>query len=139
MRYVTGLHAVALREPGDPTACDWHGPAYDWANVPLRESDDSRFGDWGIEQRTYTIAGMTYEWNVASHVRACLDMLEQGLVGDAQGMRENYIGNEALTPVLLEHAAMLEDSRHWSRIMRLMGREYGTAWLQALAAKDNKQ
>lgn len=129
MKYVTGLWAVNLPEPD--TTSDWHGAAYDWDNPPLHDSTQSIFGDWGIETRTYTIGGKHRQWPVASHVRACLDMLEQGHVGDAQGMREHYIGNEKYTPTLLAKAQALRSTKHWEAANRLLGEEYGLLWIDA--------
>lgn len=129
MRYLTGLWAVNL--PETDTACDWHGAAYDWDNPPMADSSRSVFGDWGIENRTYTLGGKPRQWPVATHVRACLDMLEQGHVGDAQGMREYFIGNEKYTPLLLKKALLLQGTQHWDAASRLLGDEYGTLWLNA--------
>ena len=49
MRYITGNYALnipcSLNTDGD-----WHRSALDWEHLPLFESDNSFFNDYGIEK-----------------------------------------------------------------------------------------
>lgn len=130
MLYISEYHAVNIDHPNEESAVDWHGTAYDWDNPPMLESEESVFGDFGIDEIEFSIDGRTYRAPVATHLRACLDMLERGHHVAAQGMRDNFLGNEELTPLLFEKVAMLRESEHWPAIDKLMGREYLMSWLE---------
>lgn len=57
MKYLTGIHALNL--PCQLSTCgDWHTSALQWSSLSLKESDDSVFRDYGIEEnrmkRTFT-------------------------------------------------------------------------------------
>jgi hypothetical protein len=67
--------------------------------------------------------------NVASHVRACLDLLELGRFGAVQGMRRDLICNESLNQTIFEKVSLLKDSSHWQAIDLFMKKEYGLDWI----------
>lgn len=51
MKYITGIHALNLRCSLE-TCGDWHQPGIQWKNLTIRESEDSVFGDYGIEDNS---------------------------------------------------------------------------------------
>ena len=49
MKYITGVHALNL--PCSLLTCgDWHSPSLQWERLRFSESNDSVFGDYGIER-----------------------------------------------------------------------------------------
>lgn len=66
---------------------------------------------------------------VANHVRACLDLIEQGNFGTAQGMRDNFINDDSYTPTIFAKVSELQTSPIWHEIDKFMGREYLCKWL----------
>ena len=127
MKYVTGTYALNIPCRLE-TDGDWHAPALDWKNPRVRESSTSVFADWGIEVSPLPNFG-SVSLPVANHLRACLDLLEEGYFSSVQGMREDYISNEAYTPIVLSKVLLLNEMPHWQQIDALLGREYGCDWL----------
>ena len=125
MRYLTGIYALNVDDPAG-TPGDWHAAALDWSNPPMSESGQSPFGDWGIRLQQVASLG---EIPVASHVRACLDLVASGAYGVAQGMREYFLADDSLAGTVFEKAALLRGGADWPGIDRFMGREYACRWL----------
>lgn len=125
MRYVTGMHALNL---GDRTSTpgDWHFSAMDWQHPMTLESGHSPFGDYGITPQDVPGHGVM---PVASHIRACLDLIEQGLYGSAQDMRDDFIANPAYDREIMDQVWKLHTRRDWPQIDRFMGHEYLSRWL----------
>ncbi|BDR54002.1 hypothetical protein KIMH_01130 [Bombiscardovia apis] len=125
MKYVTGLNALNLGERDD-TPGDWHYSALDWERPMILDTERSPFGAQGVGLEDVPGRGIV---PTANHVRACLDLIEQGYFSDAQGMRENFISNESHTPEILQAVWALRERGNWPAIDRFMGREYLTSWL----------
>ena len=125
MLYVTGMHALNL---GDRTVTpgDWHYSAMDWSNPMMLDTDTSPFGAYDISTDEIPSMGTV---PVAGHVRACLDLIEQGLYGSAQGMRDHFLDNPATDADVMDHIIMLRNRDDWNDIDRFMGHEYLCAWL----------
>ncbi|MDR2611320.1 MAG: hypothetical protein LBG06_00220 [Deltaproteobacteria bacterium] len=65
------------------TTGDWHASALSWKRLDLRETDGSVFGDYGLETgRAVPCREGTY--TVANHIRACLDLLDEGKFANAE-------------------------------------------------------
>lgn len=134
MLYVSGRAALnipcQLRTDGD-----WHRTAIDWDNVRLHKSGDSIFGEYGIE-RQRDIPWLNAPVNVANHLRALLDLLDDGQLSSARGMRHDFINNEQYTRELMDHVWMLRSRPHWEAIDQLMGREYTMDWVRFKEGKE---
>lgn len=128
MKYITGTHALNLQCSLD-TCGDWHTSALKWVNIQFKNSDTSRFKDWGIESG-HEIPDNDGVYYVANHIRALLDLLEDGKFSVARGMREDFICNEMYTPMVLEMVWELRDLAHWESIDKFMKREYRITWLE---------
>lgn len=48
MKYITGIESLNLSCKLN-TCGDWHNTLVNWNNLHFRESNDSIFGNWGIE------------------------------------------------------------------------------------------
>jgi len=127
MHYITGVHALNL--PCSLLTCgDWHCPALQWEKPGFRDSEDSLFGDYGIEQCS-VVPENEGTYAVANHIRALLDLLEEGNYSLAQGMNEDFIGNDIYTGEVFDKVALMRTLPHWHGIDRFMGREYYGKWL----------
>lgn len=127
MKYITGIHALNLNCSLD-TCGDWHTFAIQWDNPHVLESDDSIFGDYGIEQcLSVPFNGGT--WNFANTLRALLDLLAEGSYSIAQGAREDFICNEKYTEEFMDKVILMRDFPNWEGIDSFMGKEYRVDWL----------
>lgn len=131
MKYVTDIHALNLACDLDTTG-DWHFGALQWQSPRMLDSETSPFGDYGIERssprRLPQHEGETF--NIANHVRACLDIIEQGRFTVAQGMRKDYIGNDRYDNDIFTQVWLLKDRADWVDIDRFMRKEYGMDWIR---------
>jgi len=127
MRYVTGVHALNL-PCSLLTGGDWHTSALRWVNIIFGETDESVFGDYGIE---YGVRIPKHEgtFAVANHIRALLDLLVLGNFAAAQGMNNDFICNSDYDEEVFEKVALLRGMSHWKKIDGFMGKEYLCKWL----------
>jgi hypothetical protein len=135
MRYVTGMHALNIGDRSY-TPGDWHFSALDWSRPMLLDTDTSPFGMYDIAENEMPGMGTM---PVAGHVRACLDLIEQGLYGSAQGMRDNFLDNPLTDKPVMDHILLLRGRKDWPGIDRFMGREYLGAWLDYKAMRPQKE
>lgn len=135
MRYVTGMHALNLGDRSE-TPGDWHFSAMDWAHPMWLDTDSSPFGAYDVDVCEVPGHGVV---PVAGHVRACLDLIEQGLYGSAQGMRNDFLDNSLTDIPVMEHVLTLRGRRDWPGIDRFMGREYLCAWLDYKRSRQPKE
>ena len=127
MQYLTGKHALNLN--CDLITCgDWHQSALRWVDLTIRESSDSIFGEWGIEFDK-KIPEHTELFSTANHIRALLDLIAEGNFAVAQGMRDDFICNDAYTPLVFKKVSMLKGMPHWDKIDAFMSREYKMQWV----------
>jgi hypothetical protein len=132
MRYISGMAALNVGDRS-VTPGDWHRTSVDWEHPLVLDTETSPFGEYGIYESQVPLQEELVP--EASHVRACLDLIEQGYYGAAQGMRENFISNEAFTPVILNAVWPLRGHDDWSEIDCFMGREYSMRWLNFTRAQ----
>jgi len=128
LRYLTGIHALNI-ECDLLTCGDWHQSALKWENLMIRESDDSVYKEWGIEHGR-TIPKHEEKYSTANHIRALLDLLEEGNYAEAQGMKEDFICNDDYNEIVFEKVAMLQGMKNWDLIDAFMGREYKMEWVR---------
>jgi len=127
MRYITGQHALNI--PCKLLTCgDWHQSALQWNTPFFRDSADSIYRDYGIEQNV-SIPEHTEKYSVANHIRALLDLLELGKFSLAQGMNKDFICNDTYTEEIFAHVIKLSNSSLWLDIDHFMGKEYLSVWL----------
>lgn len=133
MLYISGIHALNLPCELDTTG-DWHAPSQDWdaLDASTLDSKTTAFKDWGIEtHRTIPFSSNpTQLYAIANHIRACLDLIEQGKFTVAQDMRNGYIDNEEYTPIVFDAVAKLRNAPHWNKIDAFMKKEYKLDWLK---------
>lgn len=131
MKYLSGVHALNV-ECELETSGDWHQSCIRWdvINDRLKESDDSVFGDYGIEQdKVLKFLDDKPVYNVANHIRACLDLIADGNFALAQGMRDDFICTDIYDDEIFDKVTLLRSSELWNKIDKFMGKEYMMRWL----------
>ena len=136
MKYISGIFALNINCDLD-TCGDWHQSALKWDSFTLLESENSIWGDYGIEKNK-TIPGHSVKYNVANHIRALLDLIQQHNFGLAGGMREDFICNDKYNKEIFEKVYMLRNSNKWNDISRFMGKEYCLKWIDFLEEHNER-
>lgn len=127
MKYVSLIHALNL--PCALETCgDWHTAALQWTNPHVLESDNSIWGDYGIEKNK-KIPEHEGLFNIANHIRALLDLLYEGNFSTAQGMNEDFICNAKYDNEVFEKVLMMKNLSHWNEIDQFMTKEYLSKWI----------
>lgn len=129
--YVTGIYALNIECKLNSTG-DWHRSAIRWDVLPkrLKESDVSIFVDYGIEKnKTLNFLKGSPKYNVANHIRACLDLLVEGNFPTTQGMRDDFICTDEYDEEIFKKDCMLKELSNWKDIDDFMGKEYKIKWL----------
>lgn len=126
MKYITGIHALNLPCSLETTG-DWHTSALNWQNLKLRESNESFFGDYGIETCSI-VPENPGTYYIANTLRALLDLLIDDNIGVAQGIKDDFICNDKYTKEFFEKVIELRDMPNWKRINDLMCKEYLFEW-----------
>jgi len=127
MQYITGMHALNLR-CSLLTCGDWHAPSVNWEKPTYRLTEESVFGEYGIEYKEFPKHEGTHA--VANHIRALLDLLEIGNFGLAQGMNKDFICNDDYNEEIFDKVLLMRELPHWDDIDRFTGKEYGSKWLR---------
>lgn len=127
MKYVTGVQALNIPCELETTG-DWHRSAIRWTELCLRDSDTMFFGEYGIESEK-TVPEHEGKYYVANHIRALLDLLQEGDFSNAQGMRKDYIGNDNYNAEVFRQVKKLSVLVNWPQIDDFMTREYKVSWL----------
>lgn len=127
MKYLSGIYALNLPCELD-TDGDWHASALDWDKIVLQESDLSVFGIYGIEEGK-KIPEKESPFCVANHIRAALDLLEQGKYNTLQGLKDDFINNDKYTEELFNKIIMLKCKPNWNDIDFFILFEYRDEWI----------
>ncbi|WP_304857489.1 MULTISPECIES: hypothetical protein [Bacteria] len=139
MRYITDIHALNLPCSLGTTG-DWHTSALQWDRLRIRESEESPWGDWGIESpsaaRVPQHEGMRF--NVANHVRALADMIAAHRFTVAQGASEAFLDGNDYDNELFSHIIMLKGTPGWGEIDSFMRKEYRLAWVDFERGNDGR-
>lgn len=139
MLYITGLFALNL-ECSLGTTGDWHMSGMDWSKLTLADSNNSIFGTYGIERNSTRLVPEHEgkQHNIANHVRACLDLIEQENYCATEGMYRDFLDEDdcynADVFACVLHLIETYPNR-FDEINRFMGREYGTKWIFFITSK----
>jgi hypothetical protein len=128
IKYISGIHALNLICNLD-TPGDWHRSALAWKNLTIRNSKNSVFGNWGIEPN-HEIPNRKGKFYVANHIRALLDLIADGNFAEAQGMRNNFIGDSKYDKIVFEKIKLLKIQSNWKEINNFMNNEYMMRWIK---------
>ncbi|KAA9237838.1 MULTISPECIES: hypothetical protein [Aerococcus] len=133
MKYISGVYALNIPCQLN-TYGDWHIGALDWSNPKIKESEDSIFKNYGIEIDK-SIPEHHEKYPVANHLRAILDMLEDGQTKFLKGFKNDFIGDK-YTDEFFDLVYLLKNNKHWNSIYTLMLREYGVDWYAYIYVKE---
>lgn len=128
MKYITGVQALNLPCKLNTTG-DWHSQWIHWEPLEFAESDDSFFGDYGIELPKQ-VPFHSKPYFVANHIRALLDLLYGQKFSNTQGMKNDYIGNDEYTNEIFEKVYSMHVLNIWPQIDRFMEKEYKMQWIR---------
>jgi len=134
MKYITGEHALNIN-CSLLTSGDWHQSFLRWEDITFRDTKDSIFSDYGIEHNK-SIPKHDQLFSVANHIRALLDLLEMGMFNIAQGMNDDFIGNDDYNPEVFDKVGMMYKLSHWNQIDEFMLKEYSNEWINFKALRD---
>lgn len=134
MNYITGIYALnlkcSLKTPGD-----WQRDKLNWDNPVLYDSENSMWGDYGIEKNFCVPKHHGKQYWVANHIRASLDLLEMNEFTLLQGFRDNFIDNEKFTQEIFDKVYKMRNLPNWEEIKKFIGQEYSIEWYHFLDSK----
>ena len=137
--YITGLFALNL-ECSLGTTGDWHMSGMDWSKLTLADSNNSIFGTYGIERNSTRLVPKheSNPHNIANHIRACLDLIEQENYCAAEGIYRDFLDeDDRYNADVFAHVLYLIKTypNRFDEINRFMAREYGTKWIFFITRK----
>jgi len=91
-------------------------------------TDTAFFRDYGIEYDK-RIPEHEGTYAVANHIRALLDLLEQGNFSTAQGMNKDFICNDDYNGEIFGKILSMKSLPNWDKIDGFMAREYYNKWV----------
>ena len=127
MKYLSGVHALNIPCKLE-TGGDWHASALLWQDLSLSDSENSIFGTYGIEENK-AIPEHKDKYNVANHIRACLDLLQAGRFAELQGMNKDFIVVDKYDDEIFSKIILLKDNDNWVNINDFLSKEYGKRWI----------
>ncbi len=126
MQYITGMQALNIPCSLN-TFGDWHRSCMDWHHLSLKESEGSLWGDYGIEGPKL-VPGNDEKYYVANHIRALLDLLYERKFADAQGMKNDFIGDDQYDEEIFQQVLKMKNLPYWAEIDAFMEKEYLLQW-----------
>ena len=137
MKYISGIHALNILCDLD-TPGDWHQPALNWNAIHELDSSDMFFKDYGIETDK-PIPEHSEKYCVANHIRALLDLLQQGMFSITQGMNNDFICNEAYDSEIFSKVYSMQSLGNWELIDNFMMKEYKMKWINYKREMDARR
>jgi hypothetical protein len=126
VRYITGKHALNI-ENSLNTCGDWHQSALRWQDIDFQETENSLFGEWGIEYNK-SIPNHTEKYAVANDLRAILDLMVDNQLGYIKGFRSDWICTDEYNQIFFDKVIQLKQLPHWKDINQLMKYEFMWEW-----------
>lgn len=137
MKYISGIHALNILCDLD-TPGDWHQSALNWNTIHELDSNDMFFKDYGIETDK-TIPEHSEKYCVANHIRALLDLLQQGMFSVTQGMDNDFICNDIYNNEIFSKVYSMQSLSNWESIDNFMMKEYKMKWINYKREMDAKR
>ena len=134
MLYITGLQALNLN-CSLKTFGDWHQSSLSWKVLDFVESEDSFYGDYGLEVNCH-IPCHEGSFLVANHLRAILDLLLRQEFSILQGMRYNFIGVDLYDEEFFNLVYCMHVLPYWSKIDEFMRNEYFMKWVRFMEVNN---
>lgn len=137
MQYVSGR--IALGVPCNRNTCGlWNIPKKEYLDEypnSMRESEDSPFGDYGIEKNKFVPFHEIAAVAVADHVRVYLDFLNDKNFEALDGLYFEAINSaKDRSDIFMYTFYKLRERDDYKEIHDFMVKEFGNAWLSYLQA-----
>lgn len=140
MLYITGMIAFGV-ECKLNTLGKWNLTKQDFTDakaMELKESQDSPFKDWGIEENKIVPYHEYCTYNVANHVRAYCDLLWEKKFDLLTGMFYECVGDmRSRTDIFTLVNGKLRHLAGFREINEFMEKEFGNAWISYLEAVES--
>lgn len=128
MLYITGYCAFGVTCELDSTGV-WDMHRLDWEHRIEKESEGSTLGDYGIEKDKLTQFDNDTLYNIANHVRAYCDMLEDGQFNKLHNLFDLAIRSPKCRAMIFqlvyEH---MNKCDNYDAILKFMQNEFGNNW-----------
>lgn len=126
MKYVTGIHALNMICNLN-TDGDWHQSALRWEDITIRNSEESFFGNYGIEKEK-AIPYTNLYMPTANHIRACLDLIYERKFSVVQGMKDDFIVVSEYDNEIFKKVYEMKNLDFFNEIDDFMKKEYLFKW-----------
>lgn len=132
MNYITDFHALNLPCQLGTTG-DWHKSSYNWENPKIKDSSKSIFGDYGIEtNRDLTFVDLGNNNNVANHIRACLDIIDDEHESSIKFFTSDFLdNNKDILDEFFNKCLMFKNTEKWIKVDQFLSRENLKEWENA--------
>ena len=137
MKYLTGVFALNIEDSLE-TCGDWHTSALNWSNIVLKDTENSLFGEWGIEIDKVIPEHEGY-YNVANTLRAVLDLMIEGKTDYLKGFYNDFFSTDIYNTIFFEKVIQLKSLSNWEDINNLMKREFMWDWDSFIGVKKDKK
>ena len=132
MKYITGIVAFGVQCERNSTG-KWNLTKDDFLNeenMKLKESDDSPFKDYGIEENKLVPYHDICTYNVADHVRAYVDMVHEQRFDELVGLFYESIGDmKCRQDIFMLVNGKLRHLAGFQKVNEFMQQEFGNAWV----------
>lgn len=136
MQYLTGRAALNIVCQLN-TMGDWHSTSIDWNNCKYNDTEESIYGDWGLEEGNHPITNESIV--KANHIRAILDIMEGTTTTSIDwlyGFHYDFLSTNEYDDILIEKVLMLKDNPRWPGINKLMSKTLPLKWRKALTENE---
>lgn len=123
MKYITGLHALNL-DCSLNTCGDWHTSGIQWESPFIKESINSTFGNYGIEDNC-RVPQHPGSHKVANHIRYFWIYWRMAI----SVMHKECICTDEYNSEIFEKILLLKSHENGKTVNSFMGKEYGRKWL----------
>lgn len=132
MQYITGRVAFGVYDETSESCGIWNIRKHEFLDeeaLKCRNSEESVFGDWGIQKDVMLPYHEFCTFNVAGHIRAYCDMLEMGKAADMRGLFAEAIDSAKcrMDIFMLVYGKMREHPQY-PFIDAFFKEEFGNAW-----------
>ena len=134
MKYISNEYALnipcSLKSSGD-----WHYNSYPVEKAKLFDSNESYFGDFGIEE--HVINNKTYF--VANHLRAILDLMFCKKFDFLKGFKDDFIVVNDYNSLFFNKVYEFKNSNIWNDVNNLMKEEYMLDWINFVNQRSKNE
>lgn len=140
MKYISGIPALGV-PCKRPSVGKWNVTKREFLDeniFKLRDSEDSPFKNWGIEENKIVQYHEMCTYNVADHVRAYMDMLYDCEFETLKDLFYECINSsECRKDIFMLTYGKLRNLAQFHEINEFMENEFGNAWISYVQSVNN--